>query len=570
MKRFFLLLLLIMLAMPALASAHAVLLDSTIKDGAILDAPPADVTLSFSEPLDPQASTIELYDENSVAIGLERITFPAADQMQAPLPATLRPSSYTLIYHVLSAVDGHTSSGFLLFSIGTGAVPVAPSVDISKSNDASPNPLIVIAKAMQLVAGMIVVGSLIWLIVLLMPSLRQHDNERGAFMVRRTIWLIQWALMFMLIGTAWEFALRTKAIGTGSLDIEALTDMASNRWGTLALVRMAITLILMQLVFLIVRRRFMAELALGLSSLIMLTFSLSGHAAATPEPFTPISMDWMHQLTAAAWFGGLIGFTSVYWWLRNQSAEQRNPLLAWLIARFSPLALFSIALVSLTGTMRAFDQIPSLNDLWQSNYGRILLIKLGVLLGALLLGAWHWRKINPRMQAAASNNDVIKTGRTLMLESSLAIGVVLITGLLTQTPHPVANAITPTPTTANPQQAVIVTTTPRVAQPISLTATQSDLTMRLTLDDQRPGNRLFTAAISDTNGLITPDRVRLRFQSLDLETGQQIAIMEQQPDKRYMAQTGALSLLGKWQIEMQVRRLNQPDVTATWTVEMVR
>ncbi len=157
-----------------------------------------------------------------------------------------------------------------------------------------------------------------------------------------------------------------------------------------------------------------------------------------------------------------------------------------------------------------------------------------------------------------------------MLESSLAIGVVLITGLLTQTPHPVANAITPTPTTANPQQAVIVTTTPRVAQPISLTATQSDLTMRLTLDDQRPGNRLFTAAISDTNGLITPDRVRLRFQSLDLETGQQIAIMEQQPDKRYMAQTGALSLLGKWQIEMQVRRLNQPDVTATWTVEMTR
>jgi len=94
--------------------------------------------------------------------------------------------------------------------------------------------------------------------------------------------------------------------------------------------------------------------------------------------------------------------------------------------------------------------------------------------------------------------------------------------------------------------------------------------MTLDTDDNRPGERQFSATVRDANGVIRPDRVRLRFESLDLEAGQQVAILEPATDGRFTATSGALSLVGRWKIEMQVRRLNLPDVTAEWTVEITR
>ena len=64
--------------------------------------------------------------------------------------------------------------------------------------------------------------------------------------------------------------------------------------------------------------------------------------------------------------------------------------------------------------------------------------------------------------------------------------------------------------------------------------------------------------------------LRLCFEALDLETGQQVLILERQADGTYAGQSGALSLLGRWKIELQVRRVNLPDVTVEWTVEMIR
>ncbi len=570
MKRIVLLVSLLFVLLPGSASAHAVLVESSLPNGAALDLPPTAVTLRFSEALETEFSSIQLYGEDSIPIGLERTSFPSIDSMAVGLPETLRPGSYTLVYRVLSAVDGHSSVGFVLFSIGTGAAPLAASVALPPSNT-GPTPAAIALKSLQLVTALLLVGGLVWLVTLLLPTLRSQPLVAAS--VRRAIWVIQLATLGLIVGTLAEFALRAAERGDGTLASIGYADIVSglaiSRWGLLALARLALTTLVIPLVFLSGRSRGAGEAAIGLSALILLTFSMSGHAAATASPLLPIVADWLHLLMGAIWLGGVVGLVQVAWATRRAPVAERTTLLAHLIGRFSPLALISIALVTLTGVVRSLNQIPALADLWGTDYGRTLLIKLLALGGALGLGAWHWRQAGPRLRSVATAGDgpaARRFGRTVALESGLAIAVVLIAGALSQTPHPVQASVS----AGGTAPATLPTAIPTQAQPLELTTTAEGLTIALDLDDRRPGNRTFSAAISDTSGLIAADRVRLRFEAVDLETGQQIAILERQADGTYAGQSGALSLLGRWKIELQVRRVNLPDVTVEWTVEMTR
>ena len=565
-------LILLLLLVPSVASAHAILIESSITNGAVLDTPPPNITLRFSEPLDVNHSSIELFGEDGVPFGLERVSFPAADQMSVNLPDSLRPGSYTLVYRVLSTLDGHDSVGFLLWSVATGAAPVAAPVNLAPTTNTSPFTAMVVAKAMQLLAGMAVVGGLAWLLLLLLPVLRGGDVALAFRVVRPTIWAIQVALLGLIAGTLIEFAFRAAKLGDGTVTslryADVLSGLATSRWGMAALARLALATLLIPLVFLAGRSRIAGEIALGLGVLHLVTFSLSGHAAATINPLLPILADWLHLCSGAVWLGGVVGLAQVA--LTTRRTAERTPLVAGLVARFSPLALGSVSLVVLTGIVRALNQIPRWPDLWNTAYGRMLLIKLGVLGGALLLGAFHWRRLGPRMRLAIANGDhtsARRFSRTIGLESLLAIGVVLVASALTQTPHPVQASASAG--SGGDAVATLPTATPRIATPLSLAATKADLMMTLDLDDTRPGLRTFTATISDTTGLITPDRVRLRFEAQDLETGQQITILASQ-NGMYRGTSGALSLLGRWKIELQVRRANLPDVTVEWIVEMTR
>ena len=54
MKRIGLFVILLWALRPGSASAHAILVESSLPNGAVLDVPPAAVTLRFSEALEPE------------------------------------------------------------------------------------------------------------------------------------------------------------------------------------------------------------------------------------------------------------------------------------------------------------------------------------------------------------------------------------------------------------------------------------------------------------------------------------------------------------------------------------
>jgi methionine-rich copper-binding protein CopC len=102
-------------AMPAVAAAHAELESSTPAAGENLDTAPTEVTLTFSEELDPDGSSFTVVDADGHEVGSGEVDLTVADRnvMAGDLTIT-DPGLFTIEYTVVAA-DGHESGGTLSF-----------------------------------------------------------------------------------------------------------------------------------------------------------------------------------------------------------------------------------------------------------------------------------------------------------------------------------------------------------------------------------------------------------------------------------------------------------------------
>lgn len=117
MRKRFALPLLLVLALPEIAAAHALLLKTSPPRRAVLRDPPKQVELWFNERLEPAYSTVTLSAKNGSLLTTERAVVGAQDprRLALPLPA-LGPGSYTVRFRVLS-VDGHLAEDSFTFIV---------------------------------------------------------------------------------------------------------------------------------------------------------------------------------------------------------------------------------------------------------------------------------------------------------------------------------------------------------------------------------------------------------------------------------------------------------------------
>ena len=115
------LLLLLMLVLPSLASAHAELVRSIPEAGAVLAAAPSTVTAVFSGPVGPDGSAITVVDATgaSVTDGPARLDpNDGGDQtLVVPLKPGLGAGTYTVRWTSISAEDGDKEEGTFTFTI---------------------------------------------------------------------------------------------------------------------------------------------------------------------------------------------------------------------------------------------------------------------------------------------------------------------------------------------------------------------------------------------------------------------------------------------------------------------
>ena len=163
------------------------------------------------------------------------------------------------------------------------------------------------------------------------------------------------------------------------------------------------------------------------------TPALSGHAVSTPGwQGLPILADGLHVLGAGGWLGSLLFVLVIGIPAALQLPDaQRGIMVAELVNAFSPVALVCAGLAATTGVFAAWLHLGTIPALWTTHYGRVLLLKLGVLSVVAGTGAYNWLTVKPRLGDTAA---VPHLRRSATLELAVGAVVLLITAVLVATP----------------------------------------------------------------------------------------------------------------------------------------
>ena len=97
--------------------AHAIVIESNPREGAVLKQAPGRVLLRFNVKIEKALTRVTLTKDNKQTIVLPQADFNQGvpDRLEVPLPS-LEPGNYIMRYSVLAA-DGHATQGVLRFSI---------------------------------------------------------------------------------------------------------------------------------------------------------------------------------------------------------------------------------------------------------------------------------------------------------------------------------------------------------------------------------------------------------------------------------------------------------------------
>jgi copper transport protein len=116
------------------------------------------------------------------------------------------------------------------------------------------------------------------------------------------------------------------------------------------------------------------------------TWPLSGHAAVSPAPAVSLVADAAHLAAMGVWLGGLVMLVGVL--LRKANARELGAILpVW-----SSWAMMAVIVLALTGTAQAIIEVASPGRLFDTTYGRLVLVKVG-LLAVVLAVAWYSRRL---------------------------------------------------------------------------------------------------------------------------------------------------------------------------------
>ncbi|MFQ3630121.1 copper resistance CopC/CopD family protein [Roseiflexus sp.] len=586
-------LVLMLLSAPA-AYAHPQIVSVEPAPDAQIDAAPPLVRITFNEPIEEAFAAVQVLDATGRAVdrgdGGRAPDDPLALQVRLP---PLDPGVYTVAWQAVGR-DGHLVKGYFAFTI-LGAPPdaAAPALQLSAdppplndSPETSPIPpeagstplvdLLALLRSVMLIGAVTAVGGWVFLWTALTSG-----SGRLAESIRR---IIAGALLLVLIATLAFFAVHTIAVA-GVLTADTITAVARDtRLGQALVGRMAFILIFIGLMRFSNQWSRTAGMVIG--GLILLTFSIGGHAAATAQPLVSVALDWMHLAAATNWAGGLTALVVAL--IRRNDDTPDLHLVKHALMRFSWLALASVAVLTISGVFAALSYLRDVSDLWVTDYGRTLLIKTALFALLISLGAYHLRLV--RMHTTVLDRATTVTiavmqrlRRSLPLEAALAIIVVGVAGVLTSLPHPAAAPVRPSivaapdvvpePTgavaekTAAPEEPTSLPT----PQPFTAIRAAGDLQVALHIEPAAIGRNLMRITITDTqNQPRDVQRVRVMLRLNDKDIGETYVIASPDGPGEYVVRDQTIGIAGMWQVQVQVRRIDADDVTADFLFAISR
>lgn len=366
----------LLLLLPSAAWAHATPVEYQPAASATLPEAPTQVRIRFSERPERAATFIEVLDAAGDRVNDGGISIDPQDPYAVSVPFPAGGSGvYIVSWSVVSADDGHATSGAYGFAVGSGSAVPAATYDIVHRLDAGDG----VTTWLSLLGHALAVGALVLLLL--------AGRSRRVFILA----LVGGA--FIIAGEAWLLAITQRALGDGASVLSTLS-------GRYMVLRAATGGLLMLAA--LAGMRWAKAGAIALAALVVLFAYLRArvsHAAASLDlPVLSVGVNVLHLLSKDLWIGGVIASATML----PRAASMRE--LLERETRLGRIVAVGLAAGAATGAYVVWLHLKSFADLTVTGWGgrAVTLTAFAVVLLAVRL--WQELRVLPALRRIAAGH----------------------------------------------------------------------------------------------------------------------------------------------------------------------
>ncbi|GAB3588514.1 copper resistance D family protein [Calidifontibacter terrae] len=286
-----------------------------------------------------------------------------------------------------------------------------------------------------------IIGTLITHVAVIRPTTPPADLLRRSRQVVLAAAILMVPLAYLQLASAVVRKKQADSFGA-ALSPSTIADFltspgTSKEWvsnGTVTLVQEALILLVLACAVVLVRRGNEAAATIGLVAAVAVTVgpALPNEPTGTVDLVGSLMIQ-THIVGGSIWAGGLISLAVLAATGRAVGGDW-----AAIWGRFSFAAMYAVGAILLSGLWLTYREVGSVAQLWQTGFGRVLLIKVALVGGLLVAGAYNQLVVLPRVArdiATGNEGGVIAATlhhlpRVVIVESALVVGVLAVVPFL--------------------------------------------------------------------------------------------------------------------------------------------
>ena len=433
MRKFLIILLVISFVSIPFAAAHPFTEETIPSLGSNAPVGTTEVIVYFSEPVDINFSEIKVFDSSGNQIDNKDTDYYEDELSLIITTSPLDDGVYTASVKVLSKIDGHLVPSAFLFGVGDVIIQDTNPPDVDSEIIFFPEAG---ARFPGILGQTIVLGAVIASLLIWGTQNKQLIKEEldkveifhhGKFMSITGI-----GLMLVFISDILMIIVQTLRLETSPIDV------IQTYFGTIWLARMIITIVLLSIWFGMDRKKILSkknQIPMLIASLMLIsTSSLIGHGAAS-EQMGALALDYIQNLVAAVWIGGIIYFVFTLLPTFSQLKDtNREKMSLVMIPRFSIAFIISVGIVIITGPTLMWFLETDVGLITESVFGQLIILKIAIAAIMVGLGGFFQLRVQKRAENNFSSGKILvfkKLKKSLKIDAVLGIILLGVVALLT-------------------------------------------------------------------------------------------------------------------------------------------
>jgi copper transport protein len=520
---------------PALSSAHAYIIKSFPADNQKLHQSPKNISIEFNEEIQPSFHDLQVIDQRGKRVdrGNERIESKNPKIIEANVKPNLPVGIYTIKWKIVSG-DGHPVDGVIPFQIGSGNKKT--TFLNARTSGYIPHLDLIIVRWIQYISGAIYTGMLFFYLCILPKGSLQSASIEKKY---RKIFQFAYVLLFMsiLMSLPLQAVIQTNRSWLEVWDLSIFKDLiTSSTFGQVWVFQFILTLLLVSFSFRVFAKKNNRFLwfAFILGNTLLVLKAMTSHASTAENKILAITMDSLHLAASSIWIGSLIAMIA---FLPLRKKEEGKIFFRGIVHLFFPWGVFFVFIIAASGVYSSFLYTPTINSIFHTNYGKVLLGKIILFFMMLLFALLNSIK--------ARKHKGNGWRFSLWGETLTGLAVLVLAVILTNLPTAMA-----------------------APGPFNETKTLDKNSISLRVGPNVSGPNTFDVSVKDQKGkpITNIQQVSLTFTSKEMAMGDNTIIVQKIADGHYQTQGMYFNMAGRWNLHVHVLTKSLEDVDVDFSV----